>query len=146
MTWRKFEWGTTQLKPSKLHVPLHNIRVQQTLLTACFNKLHGDFTDMRYKGTICIAHRCFCMKCNCLLKQSSYRVMATNTVKCIISLSLSLSPSHTHQQIHTIYIKSHTIHTSGVPRNFVGGQQIQLRTEGRENGVWGRYPPSQGFR
>jgi hypothetical protein len=28
---------------------------------------------------------------------------------------------------------------SGVSRNFVRGvQQIQLRTEGRENGVWGR--------
>jgi hypothetical protein len=34
------------------------------------------------------------------------------------------------------------------PGIFSGGgvQQIQLRTEGRENGVWGRQTPSQGFR
>jgi hypothetical protein len=37
---------------------------------------------------------------------------------------------------------------SGVPKNFFpegGVQQIQLRTEDRENGVWGRYFPSHGF-
>jgi hypothetical protein len=37
---------------------------------------------------------------------------------------------------------------SGVPRNFVrwgGVQQIQLRTEDRENGDLGAVAPSQGF-
>jgi hypothetical protein len=38
---------------------------------------------------------------------------------------------------------------SGVPRNFVRGgegvQQLQLRTEGRENGDLGAIAPSQGF-
>ena len=38
--------------------------------------------------------------------------------------------------------------TSGVPGNFVrrgGVQQIQLRTEDRENGDLGAVPPSHGF-
>jgi len=37
---------------------------------------------------------------------------------------------------------------SGVPRNFVregGVQQIQMRTENRENGDLGAVAPSQGF-
>jgi hypothetical protein len=38
-------------------------------------------------------------------------------------------------------------HSSRVPRNFFGGgvQQIQLRTEGRENGDLGAVAPSKGF-
>ena len=37
-------------------------------------------------------------------------------------------------------------HNSGVPRNFVGGwvQQIQLRTEDRENGDLGAVAPYSG--
>jgi hypothetical protein len=50
----------------------------------------------------------------------------------------------------TVQIYTKTIHSSGVPRNFVrvvqlcsggGFQQIQLRTEGRENGDLGAVAP-----
>jgi hypothetical protein len=39
-------------------------------------------------------------------------------------------------------------HLRGVPMSFVrrgGGLQIQLKGEGRANGMWGRYPPIQGL-
>jgi hypothetical protein len=39
--------------------------------------------------------------------------------------------------------------TSGIPMNFFGGgggQQIKLRTEGKETGALGAVAPSQGFR
>jgi hypothetical protein len=48
---------------------------------------------------------------------------------------------------HKVYALSETYAViSGVPRNFIRGggvQQIQLRTE--RTGIWGQWPPSQGF-
>jgi len=60
------------------------------LLTAKFNKLHGNFMDMRYKRknimdlrykkrTILLTVRFFFRR-NCLMKQLPYSAMAANTV------------------------------------------------------------------
>ena len=60
---------------------------------------------------------------------------------CVLFQVISVEyPDHLSRQLLTID------GTSGVPRNFVRGvQQIQLRTEDRENGDLEVVAPSQGF-
>jgi hypothetical protein len=59
--------------------------------------------------------------------------------------SVTLCQTECYVQFHIVrHLLKYCI-TSGVPRNFIRGgfQQIQLRTE--ITGIWGQWPPSQGF-